>query len=69
MINYIGDKMPELIMHEYGNYMIQKLFKVCTARQRVEILQKIMPSLCDLVKNKQGTHTIQAFLTEFQHPD
>jgi len=56
-------------MHEYGNYMVQKLFKVCTSMQRLEILQTIMPNMCELVRNKQGTHTIQAFLSEFQLPE
>ena len=52
-------------MHEYGNYMIQKLFFVCNPLQRLEILQEVLPSLCDLIKNKQGTHTLQAFVTYF----
>jgi len=26
-----------------------------------------MPSLCDLIRNKQGTHTIQAFISQFTH--
>ena len=52
-------------MHEYGNYMIQKLFFVCHPFQRLEILQEILPSFCDLIKNKQGTHTLQAFISYF----
>jgi len=54
-------------MHEYGNYMVQKLFTVYNVQQRLEILQIIMPSLCDLIRNKQGTHTIQAFISQFTH--
>lgn len=45
--------------------MIQKLFTVCSPSQRISILQEIMPSFVELVKNKQGTHTIQAFLNYF----
>jgi len=42
--------------------MVQKLFKVCSPYQRLDLLQTILPSLNDLVRNKQGTHTIQAFI-------
>lgn len=63
VIIYVREYLVDLIMHEYGNYMVQKLFKVCSPRQRLDILQTIMPSLCDLAKNKQGTHTIQAFVS------
>ena len=47
--------------------MVQKLFTVCNVQQRLDILQTIMPSLCDLIRNKQGTHTIQSFITYFTH--
>lgn len=45
--------------------MVQKLFTVCSPFQRYYILQTILPFLSQLVKNKQGTHTIQAFLSQF----
>jgi len=38
--------MVELITHEYGNYMMQKLFAVCRPLQRLELLQFILPHLC-----------------------
>ena len=52
-------------MHEYGNYMVQKLYKVSGTKHRLAILEIIKPYLSDLVKNKQGTHTIQAFISQF----
>ena len=45
--------------------MVQKLFKVCSPYQRIDLLQAILPSLSELVRNKQGTHTIQAFIENF----
>ena len=63
----VREHLVELIMHEYGNYMVQKLFTVCNVQQRLDILQTIMPSLGDLIRNKQGTHTIQSFISQFTH--
>jgi hypothetical protein len=45
--------------------MMQKLFAVCKPLQRLELLQLVIPSLCEVARNKQGTHTIQAFLDCF----
>jgi hypothetical protein len=45
--------------------MVQKLFTVCSPIQRVQILQIISSKLPELARNKQGTHTIQAFITQF----
>jgi hypothetical protein len=45
--------------------MIQKLFAVCNPLQRLEIMQEVLPSFCDLIRNKQGTHTLQAFINFF----
>ena len=56
-------------MHEYGNYMMQRLFMVCNADQRLEVLQLILPNLCEIIRNKQGTHTIQKFIEEFRLQD
>ena len=56
-------------MHEYGNYMVQKLFRVAHPNQRLAILQMILSSLCELIKNKQGTHTIQSFIEYFSIPE
>ena len=67
MILNIREHLVELIMHEYGNYMVQKLFTVCNVQHRLAILETIMPSLGDLIRNKQGTHTIQAFISQFTH--
>jgi hypothetical protein len=49
--------------------MVQKLFIVCSPLQRLAILNLILPQLCELVRNKQGTHTIQAFISYFTLPE
>ena len=52
-------------MHEYGNYMTQKLFNVCSLPQRLKVLGLISHQIPTIVKNKQGTHTLQAFIALF----
>ena len=42
---------------------------VCNADQRLEVLQMILPNLCEIIRNKQGTHTIQKFIEEFRLQD
>jgi hypothetical protein len=45
--------------------MMQKLFAVCKPLQRLELLQLVIPNLCEVARNKKGTHTVQAFLDCF----
>ncbi len=52
----------ELVTHEYANYMMQKLFTICNIQQRCFILEKLSSSIPMLVKNKQGTHTLQTLI-------
>lgn len=56
---------PELVAHEYGNYTAQKLFKVCNPDLRFRLLLRISQDIPTLICNKQGTHTLQAFVRFF----
>ena len=49
--------------------MMQKLFLFSTSHQRAIILEKLSQNLPKIVKNKQGTHTIQAFIQIFIDKD
>ena len=69
VIAHVRERVVELVTHEYGNYMVQKLFTVCSASQRVELLQVLAPQLGEVVRNKQGTHTVQAFISHFSLPE
>jgi hypothetical protein len=51
--------------HEYGNYMMQKLFSVCNLERRVQILEVLTPQLSEIVMSKQGTHAFQEFISFF----
>lgn len=45
--------------------MTQKLFSVCSLPQRLRILNILTKNIPDIAKNKQGTHTLQAFIALF----
>ena len=45
--------------------MMQKLFGVCTPQQRNKIMRELALHIPNIVKNKQGTHTIQTFIGLF----
>lgn len=49
--------------------MVQELFKVSLPQQRLAILGKLYPDIPRLVRNKQGTHTVQAFLDYLQESE
>lgn len=58
-------EFADLMKHEYGNYMMQKLFSVCNLERRLYILEILIPHMSDIVMNKQGTHAFQDFLSFF----
>lgn len=41
---------------------MQKLFTLCNPMQRTFILEKISSNIPMIVKNKQGTHTLQTLI-------
>jgi hypothetical protein len=62
-VNRLEDDFVDLIGDEYANYMIQKLFQVCLPEHRYRLMRKLAPEMPIVVKKKQGTHTIQYFLS------
>ncbi len=62
-------ELPDLITHEYANYMVQKLFSVCNYTQRLKVMQRLHEDIANIVRNKQGTHTIQALLKFFTNDE
>ncbi len=49
--------------------MTQKLFSVCSLTQRLRLLNIIAKDISNIAKNKQGTHTIQAFVALFTNSE
>ncbi len=61
----LAPHLKYLITHEYANYSLQRLFNVCTPKQRLLILSELQTNIMEIAKNKQGTYTIQTFITSF----
>ena len=58
--------LPELIVHEYANYMFQSLIGVCSLQQRLMIIQSLIGTenkFGELVSTKQGTFSLQQFIS------
>ena len=51
-----------MIVDRYGNYVFQKIFKICNQNQRQFCLMKLKKNFVELLKNKEGTHTFQSIL-------
>lgn len=65
IIKHLEEELKDLITDEYANYMMQKLFGVCTPQQRNHIMRELAIHIPNIARNKQGTHTIQAFIGLF----
>lgn len=63
------EEFAELVVDDYANYMTQKLFQMCSPSQRLMILKKLYLQIPNLVRNKQGTHTIQLFVSFLTLPE
>lgn len=66
IIQALYDDFPELIVHEYANYMFQSLIMVCSLQQRLAIIQSLVGSgnkFGELVSTKQGTFALQQFIS------
>jgi len=69
VIREIGEKMGELMLDPYANYMIQTLVQSGYPRQRLYLLQKIAPSFTSIARDKKGTHSLQAIVAQIDSPD
>lgn len=58
--------LNDLIIHPFGNYLIQKIFKYISEAQRTEILHIIEPNLLIISVNFYGTRVIQKFIETIQ---
>jgi hypothetical protein len=69
VISNLWEELPELITHEYANYMVQKLLGVCTLAQRLRIVQRLQADIPGIARNKQGTHSLQTLIALFTSDD
>lgn len=69
VVREIGEKIGELMLDPYANYMIQTLVQNGHPRQRLYLLQKIAPSFTAIARDKKGTHSLQAIVALIDSQD
>lgn len=52
-----------------GNYIVQEVFKLCTDKERIVIIDKIGSKIIDLSCHKKGTHSIQTLVEVLKSED
>ncbi|XWS23879.1 hypothetical protein CRYUN_Cryun28dG0053300 [Craigia yunnanensis] len=65
IFNEIIDKIVELVMDPFGNYLVQKLLDVCTEEQRLQIVLMVTKEAGQLVRislNTYGTRVVQKLI-------
>ncbi|XP_072982737.1 uncharacterized protein [Typha latifolia] len=61
----IIDHVAELMMNQFGNYLMQKLLEVCTEEQRMKIILVLTKDPTELIKislNTHGTRAVQKLI-------
>ena len=63
IINKIEYNFPNILIDKYGNYFSQKLIKISSPNQRIEILKYIKKNkFIEISNNSFGTHPIQILI-------
>lgn len=62
IIHEIQDKLEELMLDPYANYMFQTLAQSCSSDQRYFLLKKISPSMVEIACDRKGTHALQSLI-------
>src|SRR6478609_7166481 len=62
VIHEIEDKLEELMLDPYANYMFQTLAQSCSSDQRYFLLKKIAPSMAEIACDRKGTHALQSLI-------
>ena len=63
IINKIEYNFPNILIDKYGNYFSQKLIKISSPNQRIEILKYITKNkFIEISNNSFGTHPIQILI-------
>ncbi|KAJ4962609.1 hypothetical protein NE237_022548 [Protea cynaroides] len=68
----VKDHVGELMVHPFGNYLVQKLSEACTDEQKMEIVRTITNEEFQLVKiciDMHGTRAVQKLLEHLSTPE
>uniref|UniRef100_A0A914HQV1 PUM-HD domain-containing protein n=1 Tax=Globodera rostochiensis TaxID=31243 RepID=A0A914HQV1_GLORO len=54
-----SDSVASLCLHEYGNWVIERVLELCTEQQKRPMLEQILDNLLSLVTDKYGSYVIE----------
>lgn len=63
ILDGIEMELPTLMCDAYGNYLCSAAFQACSVPQRHRMLEIAMGSLCEVAKDRWGTHSLQALIS------
>jgi len=69
LLNKICSSLPELMMDIYGNYFCQKVIKLSTPKDRINILKSVQKEFPKIAMNSSGTHSIQCLIESISTPE
>lgn len=69
VVKELGEKIGELLLDPYANYIIQTLMQNGAPNQRLYLLQKIAPCFIPIARDKKGTHALQAIVAQLTSPE
>jgi len=62
ILNEVGDRLSDLMMDPFGNYLFQKLLEHANVEQRDEMLSAVQSHLYKAARNLHGTRSVQKFV-------
>ncbi|XP_042508694.1 putative pumilio homolog 8, chloroplastic [Macadamia integrifolia] len=68
----VKDHVGELMIHSFGNYLVQRLLEVCTDERKMEVLSTITKEEFQLVTiclDTHGTRAVQKLLEHLTTPE
>jgi hypothetical protein len=69
ILSKLDNKISELMVDVYGNYLLQKLVVSCSPNQRIFILKNISPDFYFIACHNCGTHALQALIDVVNSPE
>jgi len=69
VVRELGEKIGDLLLDPYANYIIQTLMQNGSPSQRLYLLQKMAICFIPIARDKKGTHALQAIVAQINSPE
>lgn len=69
VVRELGEKIGDLLLDPYANYIIQTLMQNGSPNQRLYLLQKMALCFIPIARDKKGTHALQAIVAQINSPE